>query len=142
MDLANVASNSQDSQLLAVVLLEDYQLTKDTLQGAKLQLVKQSQQRAGLSGLSATDVAKQHSKKGMNILDTIHSLPGNSTEYHTVISTSTYILSAEQRETLLDGSSSFNESLKFYQMFHANRSSSKSSPHQYSWKMLCLSFRH
>jgi hypothetical protein len=42
-DLANVASNSQDSQLLVVVLLENSQLTQDTLQEAKLQLFQQSQ---------------------------------------------------------------------------------------------------
>jgi hypothetical protein len=45
MDLANVSCNSQDSQLLAMVLLENAQLTPDTLQGAKLQLVQQAQQR-------------------------------------------------------------------------------------------------
>jgi hypothetical protein len=45
MDLANVSCNSQDSQLLALVLLENAQLTPDTLQGAKLQLVHQAQQR-------------------------------------------------------------------------------------------------
>jgi hypothetical protein len=45
MDLANVSCNSQDSQLLALVLLENAQLTPDILQGAKLQLVQQAQQR-------------------------------------------------------------------------------------------------
>jgi hypothetical protein len=78
MDLANVASNSQDSQLLTMVLLENAQVTPDTLQGAKLQLIQQSQQRAALSGSSATDVAKQQSAKCTNMLETLHSLPGNS----------------------------------------------------------------
>jgi hypothetical protein len=55
----------------------------------------------------------------MNMLDTIHSLPGNSTEYHTGISPATYILSAEQRKTLLDGLSSLNESTRS-PMFHTN----------------------
>jgi hypothetical protein len=45
MDLANVSCNSQDSQFLALVLLENAQLTPDNLQGAKLQLVHQAQQR-------------------------------------------------------------------------------------------------
>jgi hypothetical protein len=36
MDLANVSCSSQDSQLLAMVLLENAQLTSDSLQGAKL----------------------------------------------------------------------------------------------------------
>jgi hypothetical protein len=45
MDLANVSCNSKDSQLLAMVLLEDARLTPDTLSGAKLQLVQQAQQR-------------------------------------------------------------------------------------------------
>jgi hypothetical protein len=45
MDLTNVSCNSQDSQLLAFVLLENAQLTPDTLQGAKMQLFHQSQQR-------------------------------------------------------------------------------------------------
>jgi hypothetical protein len=48
MDLANVSCNSQDSQLLALVLLESAQLTPDTLQGAKLQLVNKAQQRVAL----------------------------------------------------------------------------------------------
>jgi hypothetical protein len=48
MDLANVSCSSQDSQLLAMVLLENSQLTPDTLQGAKLQLVQQAQQRITL----------------------------------------------------------------------------------------------
>jgi hypothetical protein len=112
MDLANVASNSQDSQLLAMVLLENAQLTPDTLQGAKLQLVQQSQQRAALSGSSAIDVAKKHSTKCTSMLDTLLSLPGNSPEDHIGISPSTYILSSEQRETLLDGVSSLNESFR------------------------------
>jgi hypothetical protein len=85
MDLANVASNSQDSQLLAMVLLEIAQLTPDTLQRAKFQLVLQSQQRATLSGSSATDFSKQHSAKCANMLDNFHSLPGNSSEEHTGI---------------------------------------------------------
>jgi hypothetical protein len=36
MDLANFASNSQDSQLLAMAFLENAQLTPDTLQEARL----------------------------------------------------------------------------------------------------------
>jgi hypothetical protein len=48
----------------------------------------------------------------MNMLDTIHSSPNNSTEYHTGISPLTYVLSAEQRETLLDGLYSFDQSFK------------------------------
>jgi hypothetical protein len=41
MDLDNVSCSSKDSQLLAMVLLENPQLTPDTLQVAKLQLVQQ-----------------------------------------------------------------------------------------------------
>jgi len=45
MDLAHVSSCSQDSPLLAMVLLENAQLTSDTLQIAKLQLSQKGQQR-------------------------------------------------------------------------------------------------
>jgi hypothetical protein len=141
MDLANVASNSQDSHLLPMMLLEMLNSHRTNFKEQKLQLFQQSKQRAALSGSSASDVSKQHSEKCMNMLDTIHSLLGNSTEDHTCISTSTYILSTEQRKPLLDGFSFLNESTSS-PIFHTNRSRSKSSPHQYSWKMLCLSFRH
>jgi hypothetical protein len=68
----------------------------DTLQGAKLQLFQQSQQRAALFGSISIDFAKQQSAKCTNMLDTLHSLPGKSSEYHTGISPSTNIISAEQ----------------------------------------------
>lgn len=59
MDLANVSCSSQDSQLLAMVLLENAQLTSDSLQGAKLQLVQQAQQRATLRCDQSNPVYKQ-----------------------------------------------------------------------------------
>jgi hypothetical protein len=59
MDLANVSCSSQDSQLLAMVLLENAQLTPDTLQGAKLQLVQQAQQRVILGNEQSHPVYKQ-----------------------------------------------------------------------------------
>ena len=85
MDLANVASKSQDSQLLAMVLLENAQLTPDTLQGAKLQLVQKPQQRAALSGSSATNLSGQYCAQCTNMLDTLNSVQGNSSENHTGI---------------------------------------------------------
>jgi hypothetical protein len=84
-----------------MVLLENAQLTPDTLQGAKLQLVQQFQQRPALSGSSATNFAKQHSAKCTNMPDTINSLPGNGSDDHTGISPSTYIISAEKRKRFL-----------------------------------------
>jgi hypothetical protein len=48
MDLANVSCSSQDCQLLAIVFLENAQLTSDSLQGEKLKLVQQAQQHATL----------------------------------------------------------------------------------------------
>jgi hypothetical protein len=59
MDLANVDCSSQDSQLLAMVLLENAQLTPDTLQGAKLQLVQQAQQRVALGNDKNPPVYKE-----------------------------------------------------------------------------------
>jgi hypothetical protein len=52
------------------------------------------------------------------MLDTLHSLPGNSSEDRTDKSPSTYILSAEQKETLLDGLSSLNASFRHSDVPH------------------------
>jgi hypothetical protein len=57
-DLANVSCNSQDSQLLAMVLLENAQLIPDTLQRAKLQLVQQAQQRVS-AGADQHNIAEK-----------------------------------------------------------------------------------
>jgi hypothetical protein len=59
MDLANVSCSSQDYQLLAIVLLENAQLTSDSLQGAKLQLVQQAQQHATLGCDQSSPAYKQ-----------------------------------------------------------------------------------
>jgi hypothetical protein len=71
MDLANVSCNSQDSQLLALVLLENAQLTPDTLQGAKLQLVQQAQQRVTRSNDQAQPAHKQCIDKCTQMLSTL-----------------------------------------------------------------------
>jgi hypothetical protein len=71
MDLANVSCNSQDSQLLALVLLENAQLTPDTLQGAKLQLVQQAQQRVTGSNDQTQPAHKQCIDKCTQMLSTL-----------------------------------------------------------------------
>ena len=77
MDLANVSCSSQDSQLLAMVLLENAQLTSDSLQGAKLQLVQQAQQRATLGCDHSNPAYKQCIEK---CTQTLSKLPDKSPE--------------------------------------------------------------
>jgi hypothetical protein len=77
MDLANVASNSQDSQLLALVLLENTQLSPDTLQGAKFQPVQQALPRTSTSSSNATEVAKKNSSKCSEMLEILQTLQQN-----------------------------------------------------------------
>ena len=77
MDLANVSCSSQDSQLLAMFLFENAQLTSDSLQGAKLQLVQQAQQRATLGCDHSNPAYKQCIEK---CTQTLSKLPDKSPE--------------------------------------------------------------
>jgi hypothetical protein len=68
MDLANVSCCSQDAQFLAMVLLENAQLTQDTLQEANLQRVKPGQQRVTLGNDQNHPVYKQCHEKCTQML--------------------------------------------------------------------------
>ena len=107
-----MASNSQDSQLLAMVLLENAQLSPDTLQGAKLQLVQQAQQRTNVSRSNATEVAKKYSSKCSEMLETLQSLQQNGNEDDDDTRFSGYTVSSIQRETLLAGISAVKETFE------------------------------
>jgi hypothetical protein len=87
MDLANVSCNSQDSQLLALVLLENAQLTPDTLQGAKLQLVHQAQQRVTHCSDQSDHLETQCIAKCTQMLSSLEThLPENVQESEDTIS--------------------------------------------------------
>ena len=87
MDLANVSCNSQDSQLLALVLLENAQLTPDTLQGAKLQLVHQAQQRVAHCSDQSNSREKQCITKCNQMLSSLAiPLPENTQESEETVS--------------------------------------------------------
>jgi hypothetical protein len=112
MDLANVASNSQDSQLLAFVLLKNAQLSPDTLQGAKLQLVQQAQQRTNTSSSNATEVAKKRSSKCSEMLELLHALQPNVSDDDDDVPSSGYNVSSPQLETLFAGISAVKETFE------------------------------
>jgi hypothetical protein len=87
MDLANVSCYKQYSQLLALVLLENAQLTPDTLQGAKLQLFHQEQQRVALCSDQSEHREKQSIEKCTQMSSSLEiPLPENVQESEETVS--------------------------------------------------------
>ena len=113
MDLAHVSSNSQDSQLLAMVLLENAQLTPDTLQSAKLQLVQQAQQR--LSSSRRNDASSSWTpliEQCKSLLALVESLPQMSSEAEPPGDSLPRVLATDLFDSLLSGLADVHSALE------------------------------
>jgi hypothetical protein len=87
-------------------------LSPDTLQGAKLQLVQQAQQRTNTSSSIAAEVANKCSSKCSEMLALLQTLQQNVSDDDDDVPSSGYNVTSTQLETLLAGRSAVKETFE------------------------------
>jgi hypothetical protein len=103
MELAHASIDSQDSQLLAMVLLENAHLTQDAMQSAKLQLVQQAQQRSLHSPQKQMPAIAPSLSKCSEMLSALQSLSPISEGSGSDSDETHYTLTAEQHQFMNSG---------------------------------------